>query len=110
MTVSVKVTDFAEDIAEPIVPILDALGMIGGDGDDLDLDGWDLNKAIGFLASYQRTSSLLSIFDMIPEPPSIYQMYRDIDGHVTANTSGHSGETKENWYSLFNFNLEGDAS
>ena len=65
MTVSVKVSDFAEDIAEPIVPILDALGMIGGDGNDLNLGDWDLNKAIGFIASYQRTSSLLSIFDLI---------------------------------------------
>ena len=110
MTVSVKVSDFAEDIAEPIVPILDALGMIGGDGNDLNLDGWDLNKAIGFIASYQRTSSLLSILDLIPDPPSIYQMYRDVDGHVTGNTSGHLDETIENWYSLFNFNLQNDAS
>ena len=35
--VSISVMDFAEDIAEPIVPILDALGMIGGEGNDLDL-------------------------------------------------------------------------
>ena len=101
MTVSVKVSDFAEDIAEPIVPILDALGMIGGDGNDLNLGDWDLNTAIGFLASYQRTSSLLSIFDLIPEPPSIYQMYRDAQGHVTDTPS----DIIENWYSLFNFNL-----
>ena len=37
-------------------------------------------------------------------------MYRDVDGHVTGNTSGHLDETIENWYSLFNFNLQNDAS
>ena len=73
--VSISVMDFAEDIAEPIVPILDALGMIGGDGDDLDLEGWSLEKALGFIKSYQRTTALLTVLDLIESAPSPIVMY-----------------------------------
>ena len=38
-SVSISVDDFAEDIKGPILPILDALGLIGGNGDDLELGG-----------------------------------------------------------------------
>ena len=100
--VSVSVMDFAEDIAEPIVPILEALGMIGGDGDDLDLEGWDLEKALGFIASYQRTSAILSILDLIESAPTPILMHRSTDGHVTDSSS--SGSVLETWYPLLDFN------
>ena len=99
--VSISVMDFAEDIAEPIVPILEALGMIGGDGDDLDLDGWSLEKALGFVKSYQRTTSILSILDLIESLPASYTMYRDGDGHVTDVSSSTSDE--EIWYPFIQF-------
>jgi len=105
--VSVSVMDFAEDIAEPIVPILEALGMIGGDGDDLDLEGWDLEKALGFIASYQRTSSLLTVLDLLDPDliPTPFAMYRDGDGHVTVDSSTDSIE--ETWYPLVDFTHTG---
>ena len=99
--VSISVMDFAEDIAEPIVPILDALGMIGGDGNDLDLDGWTLEKALGFVKSYQRTTAILSILDMIESLPPSYIMYRNEDGHVTDESSNNSVE--EHWYPFLEF-------
>ena len=46
---SISIDDFAEDIKGPILPILDALGLIGGTGDDLDLGGWNFQKAIDFI-------------------------------------------------------------
>ena len=88
-SVSISVDDFAEDIKGPILPILDALGLIGGNGDDLELAGWSFEKAVSFIKSYERTSSLLSILDLLdPEviPPS-FTMYRDTDGHVTPQPS-----------------------
>ena len=91
---SISIDDFAEDIKGPILPILDALGLIGGTGDDLDLAGWNFQKAIDFIKSYERTSSLLTIFDFLdPEviPPSI-TMYRDDNGHVTSNPSPSAKE------------------
>ena len=103
-SVSISVDDFAEDIKGPILPILDALGLIGGTGDDLDLAGWNFQKAIDFIKSYERTSSLLTILDFLdPEviPPS-YKMYRDDDGHVTSQTSASA--TEEIWQPLLNFN------
>ena len=103
-SVSISVDDFAEDIKGPILPILDALGLIGGTGDDLDLAGWNFQKAIDFIKSYERTSSLLTILDFLdPEviPPS-YKMYRDDDGHVTSQTSPSA--TEEIWQPLLNFN------
>lgn len=101
-SVSISVDDFAEDIKGPILPILDALGLIGGNGDDLDLAGWDFQKAIGFIKSYERTSSLLSIFDFLdPEViPSSFTMYRDINGHVTPQISPSAKE--EIWQPFFN--------
>ena len=101
---SISVDDFAEDIKGPILPILDALGLIGGTGDDLDLAGWNFQKAIDFIQSYERTSSLLSIFDFLdPELiPSSFTMYRDINGHVTPQTSPSAKE--EIWQPVFNSN------
>ena len=105
-TMSISIDDFAEDIKGPILPILDALGLIGGTGDDLDLAGWNFQKAIDFIKSYERTSSLLTIFDFLdPEviPPSI-TMYRDVNGHVTSNTSPSAKE--ETWQPFLNLNDE----
>ena len=105
-TMSISIDDFAEDIKGPILPILDALGLIGGNGDDLDLGGWNFQKAIDFIKSYERTSSLLTIFDFLdPEviPPSI-TMYRDANGHVTSNTSPSAKE--EIWQPFVNLNEE----
>ena len=103
-TMSISIDDFAEDIKGPILPILDALGLIGGTGDDLDLGGWNFQKAIDFIKSYERTSSLLTIFDFLdPEViPSSFTMYRDADGHVTSQTSPSAKE--EIWQPLFNSN------
>ena len=63
--VQVSLSDFPEDIVEPMTPILEAIGLVELGGVNLDLNGWDLQKALGFLASYQRTTALISIVDFI---------------------------------------------
>ena len=103
-SVNVSVMDFAEDIAEPIVPILEALGMIGGDGNDLDLDGWSLEKALGFVSSYQRTSAILTILDLIDKIPLAQTKHRDTDGHVTSDPS--SGSQEEIWQQILDLSTD----
>ena len=100
--VQVSLSDFPEDIVEPMTPILEAIGLVESGTDQLDLDGWNLDKALGFVTSYQRTTAVLSILDYIESIPVPRTMYRDSDGHVTDAES--SGSTHETWYPLVNFN------
>ena len=60
-SVSISVDDFAEDIKGPILPILDALGLIGGTGDDLDLAGWNFQKAIDFIPEIQNKPMVITM-------------------------------------------------
>jgi hypothetical protein len=103
-SVNVSVMDFADDIAEPIVPILEALGMIGGDGNDLDLEGWSLEKALGFISSYQRTSAILTVLDLIENIPLARTMHRDSDGHVTSTSS--PGSQEEIWQKILDLSTD----
>ena len=96
--VKIELTDFAEDIGEPILPILEALGLLDPSGQHLDLDGWNFNKAMNFAKSYERTSAILSILDMLDSTIQSFPMYRNVEGHVTAEYSLNSIE--ETWYKI----------
>lgn len=100
--VQISLSDFPDDIIEPMTPILEAIGLVEGGSEQLDLDGWTLDKALSFITSYQRTTAILSILDFIESIPIPKTMYRDADGHVTDTSS--DGSTAETWYSLVNFN------
>ena len=101
--VQVSLSDFPDDIVEPMTPILEAIGLVDLGDDNLDINGWDLQKALGFLASYQRTTALLSIVDFIEKLPPPMTKYRDEDGHVTDDSSPNSIEEK--WYKIFDFDV-----
>ena len=97
-SVQIGLTDFAEDIAEPILPILEALGLLDPSGQHLDLNGWNFSKAMAFAKSYERTTAILSILDMLDSTIQSFPMYRNTDGHVTAEFSPNSIE--ETWYKI----------
>ena len=101
--VQVSLSDFPDDIVEPMTPILEAIGLVELGDDNVDINGWDLQKALGFLASYQRTTALLSIVDFIDKLPAPMTKYRDLDGHVTDDSSPDSIEEK--WYKIFDFDV-----
>ncbi len=97
-SVQIGLTDFAEDIAEPILPILEALGLLDPTGQHLDLNGWNFSKAMDFAKSYERTTAILSILDLLDSTIQSFPMYRNTDGHVTAEFSPNSIE--ETWYKI----------
>ena len=107
-SVQIGLTDFAEDIAEPILPILEALGLLDETGQHLDLNGWNFSKAMGFAKSYERTTAILSILDMLDSTIQSFPMYRNTDGHVTAEFSPNSIE--ETWYKIMETPIEANGS
>ena len=107
-SVQIGLTDFAEDIAEPILPILEALGLLDPTGQHLDLDGWNFSKAMDFAKSYERTSAILTILDMLDSTIQSFPMYRSTDGHVTAEFSLNSIE--ETWYKIMETPIGSDGT
>jgi len=107
-SVQIGLTDFAEDIAEPILPILEALGLLDETGQHLDLNGWNFSKAMDFAKSYERTTAILSILDMLDSTIQSFPMYRNTDGHVTAEFSPNSIE--ETWYKIMETPIEANGS
>ena len=65
MTISIEPTDFGQDIIDSVTPILGALGLLDANG-SLDVNGWNLEKALGVFGTYERTEFVLNIL-----PPNI---------------------------------------
>ena len=110
MSITIAPTDFSNDIVDTIKPLLDAVGLLDGDG-NLDISNWNLNNAMAIFDTYERTETILDIISGFTGLPEVYyrqKEYTDGDGTLTASGllySGDNGDTqgfeREEWFRVY---------
>ena len=98
---TMMLSEFADDIIDHIRPLLESLGLIGIGSDGINFDGFSFDKLKNMFHSYERTSALLSLLDMMEPAIQSVTMHKDQNGFIREGPIDPGTEDNEStWYRL----------
>ena len=98
---TLMLSEFAEDIIDHIRPLLEAVGLVSGSSDEIDFNGFSFEKLAQLFHSYERTTALLSLLDMMQPTIQSVTMHKDQNGFIREGPMNSGTEGNEStWYRL----------
>ena len=99
MSVTIEPTDFGNDIIDSIRPFLRAFGLMDSN-DQLDLNNWSMEKALGVFSTFERTELILDLLSGYVSQPR-YVLREIISGLIVESGELPPNETREEeWYAI----------
>ena len=110
MTITIEPTDFGQDIVDMITPLAESLGLM--ENGEININDWDLKKALGFLETYDRTDKVVDLLSMISGgiPENMWREAYFLDESGSQKTSGTirsdtpndlSNYINEEWFKIY---------
>ena len=98
---TLMLSEFAEDIIDHIRPLLEAVGLMNGSSDEIDFYGFSFEKLAQLFHSYERTTALLSLLDMMEPTIQSVTMHKDQNGFIREGPMDPGTDGNEStWYRL----------
>ena len=108
---TLMLSEFAEDIIDHIRPLLEAVGLMNGSSDEIDFYGFSFEKLAQLFHSYERTTALLSLLDMMEPTIQSVTMHKDENGFIREGPMDPGSNGNEStWYRLTTVPIGGSNS
>ena len=98
---TLMLSEFAEDIIDHIRPLLEVVGLVSGTSDEIDFNGFSFEKLAQLFHSYERTTALLSLLDLMEPTIQSVTMHKDQNGFIREGPMDPGTDGNEStWYRL----------